>query len=91
MRNSGGRSVVLVVAVLSFVLGCSTAPPPTTAPAVAAPTPAPGVGGENAIKIGLVAGTGATPVYVAAGRGYYQQQGLDVQFVTVSSGPSYCR
>jgi NitT/TauT family transport system substrate-binding protein len=57
---------------------------------VAAPTTAatavPSAGGGSVIKIGLVAGTGATPVFVAAGRGYYQQQGLDVQFVTVSSG-----
>jgi NitT/TauT family transport system substrate-binding protein len=67
----------------------ATAPPvaaPTTAAASAA-TAAPAAGGaKTTIKIGLVAGTGATPVFVAQGRGYYEKQGLDVQFVTVSSG-----
>jgi NitT/TauT family transport system substrate-binding protein len=109
MRNYG-RSIPVLVALLSFVLGCSTAAPPpsssapatlapTSAPAPSAPTTAPTAApkpaattattaatGATTIKIGLVAGTGATPIFVAQGRGYFQKQGLDVQFVTVSSG-----
>jgi NitT/TauT family transport system substrate-binding protein len=105
------RPLGLLLALVSFVLGCSTtpgAPPaaaPTTAPTAAsapkptaaaaapqatvAPTSAPApvaTSGGTVVKIGLVAGTGATPVFIAQGRGYYQKQGLDVQFVSVSSG-----
>jgi len=94
MHNTGGRSILFLMAFVAFVLGCSTAPPPAptaATPGAGAPTPAPtaaaaATGNGTPIKIGLVTGTGATPVYVAAGRGYYQQQGLDVQFVNVSSG-----
>jgi NitT/TauT family transport system substrate-binding protein len=110
MHNSSGRSIPVLLALLSFVLGCSaaapppsTSAPPTSAPAAApttavqapaaaaAPKPAPATSapaaaGATTVKIGLVAGTGATPIYVAQGRGYFQKQGLDVQFVTVSSG-----
>jgi NitT/TauT family transport system substrate-binding protein len=90
MHNTGGRLILFLTALLSFVLGCSAVPPPS-APTVAAPPAVPTVsagatGTGTPIKVGLVAGTGATPVYVAAGRGYYEQQGLDVQFVTVASG-----
>ena len=104
MHTCGGRSIPVLVALMSFVLGCSTAAPApsTSAPPLSAPTSAPAAAtvaptaaapvattvasGTSTIKIGLVAGTGATPIYVAQGRGYYQKQGLDVQFVTVSSG-----
>jgi NitT/TauT family transport system substrate-binding protein len=126
MHNSSGRSHLslgLSLALLSFVLGCSSAAPaptgapPTSAPAAAppatvapaavattAPTPAPkpaaptlaapapttaaapAGGSTTTIKIGLVAGTGASPIFVTQGRGYFQKLGLDVQFVTVSSG-----
>jgi NitT/TauT family transport system substrate-binding protein len=105
MHNSSGRSILVLVGLLSFVLGCattaptpSTSAPSTTAPASAAQAPttsvaaqpaatvAPAPAGATTVKIGLVAGTGATPIYVAQGKGYFQKQGLDVQFVTVSSG-----
>jgi NitT/TauT family transport system substrate-binding protein len=57
---------------------------PTSAP-IAAPAPT-AAGAAPVIKVGVVGGAGANPLFLAAGRGYYQQQGLDVQFVTVASG-----
>jgi NitT/TauT family transport system substrate-binding protein len=57
---------------------------PTAAPAaVPAPTTA---GGGALLKIGVVGGAGANPLFLAQGRGYYQKNGVTVQFVTVSSG-----
>ena len=98
-REPGGVPSLVLVALLSFVLACSTAPaptptsaPPPAAPATAAPTAsnaapaAAAATGGPTVKIGLVAGTGASPVFVAQGRGYFKDEGLDVQFVTVSSG-----
>ena len=90
MQITGGRWIAVTVsgALLCCVLACSAAPAlaPTSAAAGVAPTALPAKAGANSIRVGLVAGTGATPVYVAQGRGYFQKQGVDVQFVTVSSG-----
>lgn len=86
------RSIRVAIALLSFVLGCSTVPsstptaaPPAAGPAVAPTAPA-AASAPATIKVGLVAGTGASPVFVAKGLGYFDKQNLDVQFVTVSSG-----
>jgi NitT/TauT family transport system substrate-binding protein len=94
--------LVSLVTVVAFLIGCSGAPPAApTAPSTAAPTLAPapkptvvptGVpvpaasGGAPVVKIGLLQGTGNSPMFVAKGRGYFDKQGLDVQFVPVSSG-----
>jgi NitT/TauT family transport system substrate-binding protein len=57
---------------------------PTLAPAAApAPTTSPA---GTVLKVGIVGGAGANPLFLAQGRGYYQQQGVTVQFVTVASG-----
>ena len=57
------------------------APAPTSVPA---PTTAGAAG--PVVKVGVVGGAGANPLFLAQGRGYYQKQGVTVQFVTVSSG-----
>jgi NitT/TauT family transport system substrate-binding protein len=60
---------------------------PTLAPTAApAAVPAPTTTGGAVLKIGIVGGAGANPLALAQGRGYYQKNGLTVQFVTVSSG-----
>src|SRR5919197_1500992 len=94
--------LVSLVTVVAFLIGCSGAPlAAPTAPSTAAPTlalaPKPTVvptgvpvpaasGGAPVVKIGLLQGTGNSPMFVAKGRGYFDKQGLDVQFVPVSSG-----
>ena len=94
--------VSLVLSLSVVLIGCASPATPTPAPTGAAPAAAATVGpaaaapttasasaaasGGSTIKVGLLLGTGATPIYVAQGRGYFQKQGLDVQFVSVSSG-----
>jgi NitT/TauT family transport system substrate-binding protein len=59
---------------------------PTQAATAPAGVPVPTTGGGALIKVGVVGGAGANPLFLAQGRGYYQQQGVTVQFITVASG-----
>jgi NitT/TauT family transport system substrate-binding protein len=93
MRHSLGR--VGIVVVVAAVLACSPsaprpqAPPPAAPAAGTAPAPpaAPAVPAERAmLNISHSMITSSAGNYVAADRGYFAEEGIDVDFVRVMSG-----
>ena len=83
---------------LVLLVGCTAAPlpGPTAAPApTAAPTPAPApnatpassASSRNVVRVGgIKVQLSNFPLFIAKARGYFEEQGLDVQLVEVSSG-----
>ncbi len=57
--------------------------PPTAAPKAAAPTPRPLI----KAKAGMNMSTSNTPFWIGIERGYYKEIGLDIELVTVQTGP----
>src|SRR5262245_3369400 len=75
----GGESAASAAAASATPLAARTAPP--ASPAAAAPPPAPVV----QIKLGTLSTVADGPQYLAAERGYFREEGLDVSFENFGS------
>ena len=81
--------------VAAALLVASCAPAATTAPGTAAPTAATTIAASSPtaaatpqpakVKVGVLGTTGDAPIYIALERGYFKEQGLDVEFVRFGS------
>jgi NitT/TauT family transport system substrate-binding protein len=89
-------SVVLIVVALALAVSCAPAPPaapaaqppasaPAAAPPAAASTPAPAVApapsAPQKIRVGVSGIGGEIGMYIADARGYFAEEGLEVEFV----------
>jgi len=95
MRVGRNRFAFLIVALLLMTAGCAPAstpapappPPPAAAPPPAASAPPPAATAvPAAVRVRIASQFAATDVghYLAVERGYYQQEGLDVELVNFS-------
>ncbi|MBI2861672.1 MAG: ABC transporter substrate-binding protein [Chloroflexi bacterium] len=94
-----GRILVTVSAFAFLALGCAAQPaatatptrPPEAAPTASptkAPTPTPTKRPVVKVQVGIAAIAGASyfSVLAAAGKGYFEQEGLDIDWVALGSG-----
>src|SRR5438067_12967496 len=79
-RRLGGALALLAV----WLAGCATAPPPAAPaapPPVAAATATAPPPPSQTVRLGALGSTSDAGFYIALDRGYFREQGLDVEFV----------
>lgn len=79
------KSHILATAVGVIALAACAAPPPAAQPAAAPQAEAPAAG-LTTVKFGFVPVAINAPVYVAAEKGYFADEGLTVEFLPIDGG-----
>lgn len=79
------KSHILATAVGVIALAACAAPPPAAQPAAAPQVEAPAAG-LTTVKFGFVPVAINAPVYVAAEKGYFADEGLTVEFLPIDGG-----
>src|SRR4051794_15296848 len=89
LRPGRGRHLGTLALLAVWLAGCATAPPPA-APAAAPPPVAAATAGappppSQTVRLGALGSTTDAGFYIALDRGYFREQGLDVEFVPFDS------